>query len=107
MMIQLNNSNQALLAMLARINNTTTKIDSKAQPNIFSGLPTEDKLDHFFNIARYHRWTEDQEYTIEDTTEDKLDRFVNIARYHRWTEDQVYTIEERTLLDGITLTWFI
>jgi hypothetical protein len=80
MMLQLNNTNQTLLAMVAQNNDYNNKRDSIIWPKIFVGLPTKDVLtwlDHFDNIGGYHLCTD----------------------YHE-------VVEARTLCDGVVTTWF-
>ena len=81
MFLQINNTNQALMTMLAQRQEQTIQRDPKIRPKTFSGLPTEDVL----------TW---------------LDHFDNVASYHQW-DDPRKALEARTLFENIAATWFI
>ena len=88
MLLQMNNTNQALMAMLS--NQQTTRHhqiiqpprrDTKVRPKPYAGLPTEDVL----------TW---------------IDHFENVAKYHQWNEERM-AAESSTLFENIAATWFV
>ena len=81
MLIQMNNTNQALIAMLSQRQDCKNRPDPKVRPKPFSGLPTEDVL----------TW---------------LDHFDNVAECHQWS-DEHKALEARTLYENIAATWFM
>ena len=80
-MLQISQTNQAMLSFLSATNDRSPgRPNSNVRPNSLSDLPSQDVL----------AW---------------LDHFEMISSYHKWSDERK-ALEVRTLLENVIATWY-